>query len=138
MAMIEINRNLTPRQLRTFAVALAVALGAIGWVVMRNGGPWAGSVALWVVGGLVAVTGLAAPGCVRPIYLGLSYATFPIGWVISHAFLAVVYYGILTPIGLGMRLLGRDPMCRRLDRTERSYWLRRPPPAATDRYFRQF
>jgi hypothetical protein len=52
--------------------------------------------------------------------------------------LAMVYYGIFTPIGLGLRLMGRDPLRRRFDPQARSYWVDRRAPADVKRYFRQF
>jgi hypothetical protein len=66
------------------------------------------------------------------------YAAFPIGWVVSHVMLALIYYGVMTPIGLVMRLLGRDPLKRKLDRSADTYWEPREPIANSKRYFQQF
>ena len=60
----------------------------------------------------------------------------PIGWIVSHAVLAIVYYGILTPIGLLLRLF-RDPMLRRFDPDAASYWMERESDDDLSRYFRQ-
>jgi hypothetical protein len=63
---------------------------------------------------------------------------FPIGWTISQLIVALLYYGLFTPIGIVFRLIGRDP----LHRTHRpgipTYWS--PKMTATDpkRYFQQF
>jgi hypothetical protein len=65
-------------------------------------------------------------------------AALPIGWTISHLVLGAVYYLVLTPIGLVMRLLGRDPMQRRFDRSAKSYWIERTPRTDPSRHFRQF
>jgi hypothetical protein len=74
----------------------------------------------------------------RFVFLTLSYAAFPIGFVVSHVILAIVYYLILTPIGLLVRAIGRDPMERRFDRDAESYWVVRQPIDDPGRYFRQF
>ena len=66
------------------------------------------------------------------------YAAFPIGWTVSHAILALLYYGILTPIGLIMRLIGYDPLSRRLRSEDRTYWEEYSPEGDRKRYFRQF
>jgi len=63
---------------------------------------------------------------------------YPIGWAISHALLALVYFGWVTPIGLLMRLFGYDPMRRRLTRQKASHWVRRKPIGNINRYFRQY
>ena len=49
------------------------------------------------------------------------FAVFPIGWVVSHLLLGVVYFLVLTPIGLTLRALGRDPLERRFDQSASSY-----------------
>jgi hypothetical protein len=36
-----------------------------------------------------------------------------------------LFYGTILPVGLLMRLLGKDPLRLRLDKTVASYWLPR-------------
>ena len=52
--------------------------------------------------------------------------------------LLLVYYGLVTPIGLVFRLMGRDPLQRRFDRALDSYWIRRRSSLPAKRYFQQF
>jgi hypothetical protein len=66
------------------------------------------------------------------------YAAYPIGWVVSHVLLALIYFGVLTPIGRIMAVCGYDPMERRFDRAASSYWIEREPNRDASRYFRQF
>jgi hypothetical protein len=72
------------------------------------------------------------------MYIGWMYLAFPIGWTVSHVLLAVTYYLVLTPIGLIMRAVGRDPMRRRLDPEAKSYWIEHRPDRDPSRYFRQY
>ena len=87
-----------------------------------------------------AVTALyyAVPPLRRALYLSWMYMAFPIGWVVSHAILAVVYYVLFTLTALIMRLVGRDPMQRRLEPDRASYWAEHRPDPDRTRYFRQF
>ena len=80
----------------------------------------------------------AVPVVRRPLYLGWMYATLPIGWVVTHVMLGLIYYLMFTPIGLIMRLGGRDLMQRRFDREASSYWIEHRPDDRPERYFRQF
>ena len=48
-----------------------------------------------------------------------------LGLIMSHIILALVYYLVLTPIGLFMRILGKDPLTLRFDPKSDSYWVRR-------------
>jgi len=61
----------------------------------------------------------------RLLYVAVMTATLPIGYVLSHIVLGVVFYGLLTPIGLAMRAVGLDPMHRKIDRSAKSYWIAR-------------
>ena len=64
---------------------------------------------------------------------------FPIGWLISHVILAVLFYGILTPVGFMFRLIGRDPLSRRRAAVApATYWTAKRKPASTREYFNQF
>ena len=80
----------------------------------------------------------AVPPLRRPLYLGWMYVAFPIGWVISHVVLAIVYYLVFTGTGLVMRLLGRDPLQRRFEPDAQTYWVEHRPGEDLARYFRQF
>ena len=95
--------------------------------------------ALWVGRGAVAAWPFAASGAFiaaarfRPGLLGpLNRAWFRLGLllsrIVSPVVLAVLFYGVVTPTGLVMRLLGKDPLRLRFDRPAASYWIRRTPP----------
>jgi hypothetical protein len=87
---------------------------------------------------VVPILGWLVPAFMRLVFVGMSYVAWPIGFVVSHLVLAAVYYLVLTPVGLVMRLLGYDPMRRGFDREAASYWVERPAAAEPRRYFRQF
>ena len=48
--------------------------------------------------------------------------------VISPVVLGVMYYLILTPFGLAMRVMGKDLLSLKLDKAATSYWIQRSPP----------
>ena len=88
---------------------------------------------------MVPAIGWLAPWFMRLVFLGMSYAAWPIGFVVSHVVLAMVYYLVMTPIGLAMRVFGYDPMTRRGDLAKKSYWVERDSGTrGPDSYFRQF
>jgi hypothetical protein len=136
MSLIRINHHPSVRQLRVFAGAWLIFFGLLAIFLRAKGHQYAAI----AVGGIaigVPSVGLAAPEVLRLAYLGLSYATFPIGWVISHAILAALYYVVFTPVGLLLRLFDYDPLDRRIDRAATTYWKPRDKPSSVDRYFRQ-
>ena len=63
---------------------------------------------------------------------------FPIGWVVSRLLLAILFYGVVTPMGLVLRLGGRDPLRLARPAARTTYWMAKPGPADLRSYFRQF
>jgi multisubunit Na+/H+ antiporter MnhG subunit len=148
MALISINFNPSRKQLRQFgAICLAVFVLIAALVFHRHKffGVHISAEASRSIAITFCVLGIAciflaaiAPQALRPIYVGLTVATFPIGWIVSHIILAILFFGILTPIGLVMRLIGRDTMQRRFMPNQKTYWEPRETVTDPRQYFRQF
>ena len=140
MGIIEINKNPSRMDLLVFAESMAGILGIVGLLLLKHH-PGV-SVVLWLIAIPVStIGGMAAwwlPGATRIVYLAWMYAVYPIGWTVSHLALAVVYYLVVTPIGLLMRLFGRDPMLRKFDPSATTYWQPHDSADEPERYFRQF
>jgi hypothetical protein len=137
MAILEINWNPTQRHLRQFAIAWVVFFTGLGGLAWARGHSFGWSAALGVIAGL-GVVDFFRPGFLRPAYLVWMSLAFPIGWTVSHLLLLIVYYLILTPVGLVMRIVGYDPMQRQFDRSAKSYWTPHDPSAESVRYFKQY
>ena len=139
MPLIEINRNPTRRDLRLFAcLGLPAFLGLVGALLWWRGAPGLVSGGLWTAGGFLVGVGLVAPQATRLLYVGWMTLLFPVGWVVSHLVLGLVFFGVLTPMGLLMRLVGRDQLRRRRDPETVSFWVPREGPTDPERYFHQF
>ena len=148
MALIEINWRPDRGQLQWFGrvgAAAATALG--GWIFLGHsvfgaalpeGAARLTACALWAAAGAMLVLSMAWPRGLRPAYLALTLIALPIGYVLSHVLVGVVFYGVVTPVGLVFRLIGRDALQRRFDSAARTYWVRRPLVRDPGRYFRQF
>ena len=136
MSLIRINSNPSRKQLLAFGLAWLVFFGSWGFVAATKSGPVLAR-GLWLLAGVIPLAGLFSPRGLRLVYVALSYATYPIGFVVSHVVLAIVYYLVFTPLGLIMRLLRYDPLSRRFDPQAASYWQKRANPKSVASYFRQ-
>jgi len=58
--------------------------------------------------------------------------------VVSHLMVAIVFYLLISPLGIVMRFAGRDELRRSFDDECESYWTPRKEPEDNERYFRQF
>lgn len=89
-----------------------------------------------IVGATVSVIGLASPAAVRPVYRLFAFVGLPVGWVVSEVSLRLIFYGVLTPLGLLLRMTARDPL--RLRRpVGPSYWREAKRDRSPSSYFRQ-
>jgi hypothetical protein len=139
MALLDVKWNPSRRDLRQFSGVLLPGFAlVVAAVIVYRGGSWAA--AGWTAGvGVVAgLLGLAAPAFARAVFVGWMTLAYPIGWALSHLFLAAVYFLVFLPIGLVLRLLGRDPLERAMNRTAPTRWVAREDSPEPTRYFRQF
>lgn len=137
--IFDVDWDPSARDLRIFIGVWFLAFwGIVGaWVGYKTGN-WSLAVGIWTIAGWFAVVGLLYPRAIRPVYTAWVAAAWPIGWLVGHLILAAIFFLVLTPIGMLMRLVGRDPMHRSFDRKADSYWIRRTTKSDPARYFRQF
>ena len=90
------------------------------------------------LGVLSALLSLVAPRANRAIYVGLSVVAFPIGFVISHIVLALIFFVLISPIALAFRIARRNELRLGSDPATTSYWSPVRPRRASESYFSQF
>jgi hypothetical protein len=138
MALIKINDNPSDRDLRQFAgIWFPLFWVAVAGIVFYSTGRVAIPLALLAAGLVVGAIGAVYPPFIRPVFLIWMYGAFPIGFVVSHLLLGIVYYGLMTPVGLAMRLAGHDSMQRRFDRDAPTYWTPMDRVSSKSEYLRQ-
>ena len=138
----DVNWNPDRAGRRAFAKSIAIGfplialvLGVIGLLRTQMWPMWT----CWLAG-IGAGAGVALwlmPQIARPFYLVWNALGCCIGFVVSNAAVTAVYLLVVTPIGLVLRLLGRDPLQRRFERERESYWEDAEKPGDAERYFRQ-
>jgi hypothetical protein len=138
MRWVDIPLQPTKKTLRQFAAVWLVFFMAIG--ALQYWGH--GREQLGLVLGALAVT-VGGPGLLRPValrwlFVGWIVLAFPIGWLISQLALALVFYGVLTPVALIFRLRGRDTLCRRPAPGQPTFWAPKDTPQDLRSYFRQY
>ncbi len=123
----EINaeiRSLKPtgRDLRNLGLVFLVALGVIGGWSWWRGAAWGG----WLAGlGLAFGTwGLVWPAGLKPVYRAWMTLAVVMGYFMSRLLLSLIFFLAVTPIGLIMRLMGKDLLDMKM-RDRDSYWHRR-------------
>jgi hypothetical protein len=132
-----LNRDPSPRDLRVFGLLLVPVTVIAGIVAQARFDAPTVARGIWASGAALVVLYAAIPPARRPIFVGWSALGFPVGWLLSHVVLGLVFWLVITPIAVALRLLGQDPLDRRADPTVRSYWSPHRAAGDVDRYFRQ-
>jgi len=78
------------------------------------------------LGGALIVLGLVFPAALRQPYRGWMLIGAGLGWVNTRIILGVVFFAIVTPLGILKRMVGKDSMSRKLDPKAESYRVMRP------------
>lgn len=116
---------------RVVGGALAALAVLVAW---RRGWSLDGTVlGLATAGVLLAAVGSAIPAALKPLYRVWMALAIVLGHVMTRVLLTGVFLLVVTPVGLALRLLGKDPLERRPDPDATSYWKERDPPGPPER-----
>ncbi len=77
------------------------------------------------VGILLIAFGYSYPEELKSIYKAWMGGAFTIGWIVSRIMLTVLFYIVITPIGLIARLFGKKFMAVDMRKRQDSCWLKR-------------
>ena len=124
------HQEITKRTLRQFGLMVGGIFLLIGlWPFVWRHEP----VRLWAVvpGTVLVAAGVAIPGILQQIYKGWMFVGHVLGWINTRIILGVLFYGIITPMGVVMKMTGRDPMRRGFEPDAQTYRvIRQPRPAS--------
>jgi len=120
-----------PREWRKFglgsALVLAVVVGLLCW---RGTLPKPVAVILLAGLALAAVLALARPAWFRgPYRLGMR-VSHGLGRIVAPVLLGLIFFVVVMPMGLLLRLLGKDLLRLRRDPSDTTYW--QPAPESRD------
>ena len=83
--------------------------------------------------------GVWAVDFLKPIYIVWMRLAFCLGWFNTRVILVVVFYGLMTPVGLLMRILGKDLLNVTIEKDKLSYWIKKEEKEFSQRdYERRF
>ncbi|HMB93369.1 MAG TPA: SxtJ family membrane protein [Rhodothermales bacterium] len=75
------------------------------------------------IGGALVVLGSMVPVLLRPLYRVWMALAIVLGFVMTRVLLTLVFFLLITPIGLVRRLFGKDPLRQKPDADATSYWI---------------
>lgn len=119
------NLDLSSKSIRHFSLLIS-AVAVVAAILMV----WKGSVktnSFYLIGFAIifAIVGSLLPAIIRPIYKVWMGFAFSLGWIMTRILLSLIFYIIITPIGLILRLMGKDFLNIRAHKQVDSYWIKR-------------
>ncbi len=114
------NSSSDTKTLRSFGLLVGGIFCVIAlWPTVFRGEPprwWAFAIGTALIG-----IGLVLPVALAPVYRVWMKVGHVLGWINTRIILGVIFYGLITPMGLVMRMLGKDSMRRVLLQETESY-----------------
>jgi len=117
----EINKNPSTKELIKFGAVFLGGMGALGalqFFVLHHESLAKG---LWIAGGAVFLLSFIRP-IARLLYILWMGIGITMGLITQPIILVVIFLVLITPVGLIFKLIQRDTMKRKLDKSATSYW----------------
>ena len=100
----------------TSAIVVVLFGLLIPWLFSFNFPKWP-----WIFAAVLSSWALLLPTTLKPVYNGWMKFGHIMNWINTRLILGIIFYGMVLPMGLIMRLFGKDPMRRKLDSDLGSY-----------------
>jgi len=75
----------------------------------------------WITAGVFLLAAAAAPASLVPVHSAWLRIGHALGWINTRIILGLMFYTVFLFVAVLMKLLGKDPMSRKIDKTLDSY-----------------
>lgn len=109
------------KELREFGIIIGIALGLLGGLLLWRGRD--NYHYLFIIAAVFIFCGLTLPSLLQPLQKAWMTLAVIIGWFTTRIILCILFYLVFTPIGFVSRLLGKQFLDLKMDRSKKSYWI---------------
>ena len=111
------------KDLRSFGVIIGIIfLLVAGFLFYREKESF--QIFLYIAGAFIGF-GLIIPIILKPIYIVWMTFAVILGWFMTRVILSLLFYVIITPIGVVLRIFGKDFLELKKQSVQGSYWNQR-------------
>jgi multisubunit Na+/H+ antiporter MnhG subunit len=107
---------------KKFGIALGIIISIIATILLIK------KKSLYVyfygAGLFFILAALTVPIVVKPVFILFLYIAFVLGWVMTRVILSLLFYLVITPIGLIAKLFGKKFLDMKFSREKESYWIK--------------
>jgi small-conductance mechanosensitive channel len=122
----QVEQKPDKKELRNFGLLVGGIFNVIGlWPVFLRGEPLRLSAIL--TGSLLILVGCLVPSWLAWIHRAWMAIGHLLGWINTRIILSVIFYGLITPMGIMFRLLGKDRVQQGFSNSSSTYRVNRQP-----------
>lgn len=111
------------KELRQFGIIIGIACCLLGVLLWWRGKTYYSY--SFIIAAAFLFLGFTLPAALKPFHKVWMIISILMGWLMTRVILIILFYGILTPIGLIGRLCGKDFLDIKLNKNSPSYWVLR-------------
>ena len=111
------------KDLRSFGVMIGIIFLLIaGFLIYKDKESF--QMLLYIAGSFIGL-GLLIPILLKPIYILWMAFAIILGWIMTRLILSLLFYVIITPIGVILKIIGKDSLELKKQAVKESYWNQR-------------
>jgi hypothetical protein len=111
------------RDLQKFGLTVGGVLLVIGLLLFYFEKPSA--IYFAIIGGLLILIGVFFPKILKPLNRIWMSLAIILGFIMSRVILTILFYFVLSPIGILAKLVGKKFMILKYDQSAKTYWEKR-------------
>ncbi len=128
----------SPRDLKKFGLTMAIVLAILATLIFLFGSHPERALWLSILSLLFLLFAILFPLLLKPLHTFWMGLAFFLGWFVSRILLTILFFMVITPIGLLLRLFGKDLLNLKIEKDKKSYWIRRQYKPSPDSYEKMF
>lgn len=120
--MLEELKNIKSgkKELRQFGITMAIVIGLLGGLFLWKQKSY---IYFFIIAGIFLLFGLILPKVLKPIQKVWMALAVILGWIMTRVILSILFFLIVTPVGLLAKLFGKDFLKLKFDKKINSYWI---------------
>ncbi|HJM82775.1 MAG TPA: SxtJ family membrane protein [Nitrospinota bacterium] len=126
----------TLREVRNTWIGFASIFAVLASIAMFKGKDW--HIYLYTVSVFFAFFAIVAPMALISLYRYWVKFAMGMAWFNTRLLLCIVYYFVITPFGLVMRIFGADLLDEKINKTTKTYWKKKEQLTELSRYEKQY
>ena len=113
------------KELRKFGITVGVVLVLIGFAFQLIWDNYTIYMVLGIIGAFLIFFGILIPAALLPVQKAWMILAVVLGFIMTRVILSILFYLIVTPIGFVAKIVGKDFLNKKIDKTKKTYWHKR-------------